>query len=140
MGLYRKRGRRSLLQLALDNLGWSALIKGDHQRSVALFQESLELCKDLGDKRGGSESIEGLACVAGAGGEATRAARLFGVAEALREATGYQLGTRARSRTEPYLAGARAQVDEAAWSAAWEKGRSMEFEDAVIYALEGPNG
>jgi hypothetical protein len=138
--LYRKRGRRSLLQAALDNLGWSALIKGDYQRSVALFEESLVLCKDLGDKLGGSESIEGLACVAGAGGEATRAARLFGSAEALREATGYQLGTRARSRTEPNLAAARAQVDEAAWSAAWEKGRSMEFEDAVIYALEGPNG
>jgi predicted ATPase len=139
VGLYRKRGRRSLLQLALDNLGWSALIKGDHQRSEALFEESLVLCKDLGDKLGGSESIEGLACVAGAGGEATRAARLFGAAEALREATGYQLGTRARSRTEPYLAAARAQVDEAAWSAAWEKGRSMKFEDAAVYAMEDPN-
>jgi predicted ATPase/class 3 adenylate cyclase len=139
VGLYRKRGRKSLLQAALDNLGWSALIKGDHQRSEALFEESLVLCKDLGDKLVGSESIEGLACVAGAGGEAERAARLFGAAEALREATGYQLGARARSRTEPYLAAACAQVDEAAWSAAWDKGRSMEFEDAVIYALEDSN-
>ncbi len=138
--LYRKRGRKSLLQAALDNLGWSALIKGNHQRSEALFEESLVLCKDLGDKLVGSESIEGLACVAGAGGEAERAAKLFGAAEALREATGYQLGTRARSRTESYLATARAQVDVATWSAAWEKGRSMEFEDAVIYALGDHNG
>ena len=41
---------------------------------------------------------------------------------------------------EPYLAAARSLVDEAAWSAAREKGRSMEFEDAAIYALEDSSG
>ena len=133
--LYRKRGRSSLLQAALDNLGWSALIEGDHRRSDDLFVESLLLCKDLGDKLVGSESIEGLACVAGAGGQAERAARLFGAAEALREAAGYQLGTRARSLREPYLAAARHQMDETAWATAWGNGRSMAFEDAVAYAL-----
>ena len=138
--LYRKRGRRGALQVALDNLGWAALIRGDHQRAEALFEESLVLCRELGDKLSGSESIEGLACAAGARGEAERAARLFGAAEALREEAGYQQPTRARSLREPYLAAARSRVDEATWTAAWEKGRSMEFEDAMVYALEDTNG
>ena len=113
---------------------------GDHERAEALHEESLVLCRELGDKLIGSESLEGLACAAGAKGEAERAARLFGAAEALREAVGYQQAPRERALREPYLAAARSRVDEAAWAAAWEEGRSMEFEDAVVYALEDPDG
>jgi len=136
VGLYRKRRRGSLLQAALDNLGWSALIERDHQRSEDLFVESLVLSKDLGDKLVGSESIEGLACASGVGGEPERAASLFGAAEALREAAGYQQATRAHSLREPYLTDARSRVGEAAWTTAWEKGRSMTFEAAIAYALQ----
>jgi predicted ATPase/DNA-binding SARP family transcriptional activator/DNA-binding CsgD family transcriptional regulator len=133
--LYRGRGRKGDLQIVLDNLGWSTLIKGDHQRSEPLFTESLLLCKDLGDTITGSESIEGLACAAVTDREVERAARLFGAAQALREAAGYQLATRARSLREPYLTAARSQVSEAVWTTVWESGRSMTFEEAVGYAL-----
>ena len=84
----------------------------------------------------GLESIEGLACVAGAGGAAERAARLLGAAEALREAAGYQQATRTRALREPYVTAARARTDEKAWTTAWEEGRSMTFEEAIAYALE----
>jgi hypothetical protein len=124
------------LQVALDNLGWSELIEGDHERSEALFEECLVLCRDLGDKLNGSESMEGLACAVGARGEAGRAARLFGAAEALREVAGYQQATRARSLREPFLAVARSRIGEARWTKAWESGRSMTFEDTIAYALE----
>jgi predicted ATPase/class 3 adenylate cyclase len=134
--LYRKRGRRSQLQAALDILGWSALISDDHQKAEALHEESLLLCRELGDRLIGSESLEGLACIAAGGGGAERAARLFGAAEALREAAGYQQAPRARSLREPYLAAARSEVGETAWVEAWEEGRSMTFEEAIAYALE----
>jgi tetratricopeptide (TPR) repeat protein len=138
--LFRKQGRRSHLRYVLDNLGWVALLQRDHGRAEALYQENLVLCRELGDRLTASDSLEGLACTAGAEGDAERAARLIGAAEALHEATGYQPAPRDRSLQEPYLAAARAQVDEAAWSAAREKGRSMEFEDVVVYALEMPHG
>jgi hypothetical protein len=112
------------------------LVRGDHQRAEALHEESLMLCKDLGDKLIGSESIEGLACSAAARGEAERATTLFGAAEALREAVGYQQAPRDHSQRERYLAAARSRVGEAAWAAAWDVGRSMAFEDAITYALE----
>ena len=134
--LFRKQGRRGDLQYALVNLGWAALLQGDNERAEASYEECLVLCRELGDRLTASESFEGLACSAGARGEASRASVLFGAAEALREATGYQLAPRDRSLLEPYLIAAHAQVGEAAWSAAREKGRSMEFEDAVVYALE----
>jgi non-specific serine/threonine protein kinase len=138
--MYRKRGRRGLLQIALDNLGWAALIRGDHQKAEALHVESLVLCRELGDKLIGLESIEGLACVAGAGGAAERAARLLGAAEALREAAGYQQATRTRALREPYVTAARTRTGEEAWTTAWEEGRSMSFEEAIAYALERDAG
>ena len=136
VALYQGRGRKGTLHVALDNLGWSALIEGDHVRSEAHFEESLVLCRDLGDKLSGSESLDGFACAAGAKGEAERAARLFGAAEVLREASGYRQATRSRALREPYLTAARSRIGEARWTTAWENGRSMTFEDAIAYALE----
>src|SRR5215204_1026539 len=133
--LYRKRGHRGGLQAALDNLGWAALVGGDHERARALHQESLALSRELGDKYTASESLEGLACSAGAKGEVERAGRLFGAAEALREAVGYEQTHKERALREPYLATARSRLGEAPWARAWERGRSMAFEDAIAYAL-----
>jgi predicted ATPase len=138
--LFRKRGRRGGLQHTLDNLGWATLLQGDYERAETLHEQSLRVSQDLGDKLVASDSLEGLACTAGAQGESERSAILFGAAERLRETEGYQQAPRDRSLREPYLAAAHAQVGEAAWSAAWEKGRSMEFEVAVVYALEKPHG
>jgi tetratricopeptide (TPR) repeat protein len=138
--LFRKRGRRGGLQHALDNLGWATLLQGDYERAETLHKQSLRVSQDLGDELIASESLEGLACTAGAQREAERSAILFGAAEGLREAEGYQQAPRDQSLREPYLAAARSLVGETAWGAAWKKGRSMQFEDAIVYALEVSNG
>ena len=138
--LFRKQGRRGDLQYVLVNLGWVALLQGDHERAEALYKESLVLCRELGDRLTASENLDGLACSAGERGDGGRAARLFGAAEGLREATGYQQAPRDRSLREPYLEDVHEQVGEAAWSAAREAGRSLTFEDAIAYALEVSNG
>jgi predicted ATPase/DNA-binding SARP family transcriptional activator/DNA-binding CsgD family transcriptional regulator len=133
--LYRERGYKAGFQFTLDNLGWAALLGGDHERAKAAYEESLVVCKELGDKMVASESLEGLACVAGTRGEAEQAARLFGAAEALREAVGYQHMLEEDALREPYLAGASSQLDEATWEAAFAEGQAMELEEAVEYAL-----
>ena len=81
----KNSGYKRSLDLALDNLGWAALLQGDHDRSRPFYEESLVVCKDLGDKAVASESLDGMACVAGTKGGVERAARLFGAARALRE-------------------------------------------------------
>ena len=134
-GLCRERGYKNGLQHALDHLGWAALLGGDHEGAKAAYEESLVVCKELGDKMIASESLEGLACVAATRGEAEQAARLFGVAEALREAVGYQHMPEEDALREPYLAGASSQLGEAAWEAELVEGRTMELEEAVEYAL-----
>jgi hypothetical protein len=95
--LFREHGYKGVLEFALDNLGWVALLSGDHQRAKVLHEESLALCRELGDRYIAPESLEGLACIAVTDGEVECAARLFGAAEALREAVGYQQAPRERS-------------------------------------------
>ena len=94
------------------------------------------MCRELGDKLIGSESLEGLACAAAARGEDERSARLFGTASTL----GYQQAPAERALREPYLADARSRLEETAWKVAWAEGRAITFEEAVSYALEGEAG
>ena len=133
--LYRERGNRGHLQYALDNLGWAALMRGNLQQAEELHRESLALSRQLGDKLVAAEALEGLACSASARGEAERVARLFGAAEAQREAVGYRQEPREHALRQPYLVAARPRLSKARWDAAWAEGRQLGFEEAIAYAL-----
>jgi len=132
VALYREQGYRyARLEFPVDNLGWAALLRGDEAQAQTLHQESLVLCRELGNKRIAAESLEGLACAAGARGDTERSARLFGAADALRLALGITQLPEERALREPHLTTARSQPNEAAW----EEGNKMTFEEAIRYAL-----
>jgi predicted ATPase/DNA-binding SARP family transcriptional activator/DNA-binding CsgD family transcriptional regulator len=134
--LFRDRGYKGGgLELVLDNLGLAALLQGDHERARTSYEESLVLCKELGNMWIASESLEGMACISAAEGTSERAARLFGATETLREAVGYQQIPEEDAWREPYLAAARSRLDEASWQEAWAEGRAMSMEQAIEYAL-----
>jgi len=123
-------------------LGWVALKQGDVEQAVSCFTQGLMAFQAFGDKQNIVRHIEGLAASsAKAQGQAVlvtqRAARLFGAASALRDAIGMHLSVADRSLYEPYLAAARAQLDEATFAAAWAEGEAMTLEHAIAYALEG---
>ncbi len=65
-----------------------------------------------------------------------RAARLFGAAEALREAIATPLSPVDRSAQEQAVANVRAHLDVATFAAAWAEGRAMTLEQATSYALD----
>ena len=72
--------------------------------------------------------LEGLAGVAGATGQPERAARLFGVSTALRDAIGTPLPPAERISYERSMTDVRAQLGEAAFAAAWAEGRATPLE------------
>lgn len=124
-----------LLSRPLDNLGWAALLGDELGRAKAQFAENLAFFKELGDKKSLLMSLEGLACVAGAEGEAMRAARLFGAAETLMEAIRYRLVPQERAVLEPYQASVRSRLGEAVWEEAVAEGGALELDQATAYAL-----
>src|SRR5215218_7352129 len=120
--LSRNRGYGANLARALNCLGWATLLGGDHERAAHWYEQSLAMYKEPGDKMIAAESLEGLACVAGARGESRLSARLFGAVEA----AGFGHAPGQRALREPYLAAA------ATWQAAYAEGRSTSV-DSTIY-------
>jgi DNA-binding NarL/FixJ family response regulator len=95
-----------------------------------LYQQSLALTLELGDRFIMPFNLEGLAGVLMTQGELTGAVQLWGAAEELREATGVPLHPVDRAGYEQAVATARAQLGEQAFAAAWAAGRRMTPEQA----------
>ena len=70
-----------------SSLGTIAHGQADHGRAAELFEESLILCEELGDKRRFAQVSEDMAAVRAACGQPELATRLW-TAEALREEIG----------------------------------------------------
>ena len=125
-----------IIPTALINLGLAVLSLGEHDRAMGSFDEALAMSKNLGRKPQVIEALEGMASLAGAVGDASRAAHLWGAAEAAREATdiiAFSPGEWVLH--EPHLVAARSRLGEAAWEEALVEGRAMTLEEAAEYAL-----
>ena len=96
-----------------------------------MFRESLSLLVQLGDKLVIAGNLEGLANALASGAPA-RSARLYGAAEAIREA----IGVPRVAIEQRHVAPGCAELGEEAWQAAQAAGRAMTLEQAVAYALE----
>ena len=80
--------------------------------------------------------LAGLAQVAGAAGDAEGAARLFGAAEALRQAIGAPIHPPESALYESCIEAVRCRLGRQAFEAAWAEGRALSLEQAVAFALE----
>jgi hypothetical protein len=112
-----------------------ALLQNNPRRATELYEESLALAWDTRVKPIILPTLEGYACVAGARGEAKRAAQLWGAAQSL-EAEGIPRDTDWLEEADERMSAVRSGMGERAWEEAWRKGREMMLEEAVSYALE----
>ena len=127
----REQGNTLFTFVALINLGLAAHEHGDHEGAGAALREGLALGWEIGDKLGVIETLEGIAGLAGVRGEDYRAARLWGAAQAWREATGAQLADADRALNQPHLDAARSRLGDATWEELLAEGRSMTLERAM---------
>src|ERR687890_406021 len=140
---------------SLSNLATVSHSQGDSERATELYEESMDLLQDdLGtaaDLYGESLSLsweiglnplvqsalEGVACLAGAKGEAERAARLWGAAQVLLEAKDIPRDPDFLAEADTRISAVRIGMGEEVWEQAWRRGRAMTLDEAVSYALEG---
>ena len=123
----------------MGHLGRVAYLQGDLARAAALLAESLAAqARVRFGGHAGADSLEWLGALAGARGQPARAARLFGAAAALRRRAGVARYAPEEPAYARDVAAARAQVDAAAFAAAWAEGEALPLEQAVAAALEEP--
>lgn len=122
---------------ALVNMGHVAYRKGEHARARGLFQESLRLYNELGNKAFIAECLEGLSAVAAVFDEPTRAAKLWGAAQALVAVTGAVTDPVMRPKYERALDVSRTSGVREAFADALGEGERMGVDRAVEEALVG---
>ena len=132
--LLEEIGDRRGIAVALLDLGRVARAQGNQARAAALLTDGLDLCRETGDRAELAACLEGLAGVATALGRAAAAGRLFGAAEALREAIETPLPATYRADYERDVAAARAQLPGDAFATAWAAGRGRPLEQVILEA------
>ena len=135
LALARRAGDALGIELLLLGLGLAALGQDEYGRARELCAEALKLSQRLDYRHSTAASLHILASVAGSERQPVRAARLWGAAEALREAIGTGLSPVEQAYYARHIAAARSRLDEEAWQAAWAEGRMLTPEEAVEYGL-----
>jgi len=131
IALFREIGSRWSLAWSLSILAKVKAQQGDDATAYNRFEESLAIAREDGDLFNTAFALEGLARLFAAQGQPTRAARLWGEAEILRERMGILLLPVERNGYEQAVAAAHAQLGERAFATAWAAGRSMTPEQAL---------
>ena len=122
--------------LILGNSGAVRIEQGNYQEARDLIRQALHISRQLNDKRIIASLLELLADLASLEcHEHAQAARLMGAAEALRDSIFAPIEPLDRLRHDHEIERLCANLDEAAFAAAWTEGRLMTLEQAIEYAL-----
>jgi predicted ATPase/DNA-binding SARP family transcriptional activator/DNA-binding CsgD family transcriptional regulator len=135
LAIAQKVGNKRYVAACHLSLGVAATLRGDPEWANALIREALVTFLELENRGDIAESLESLAGAVGLLGENVRAARLWGAAAALREATGWHWWAAERRLLEPQLIAARSRMGETEWEAAFAEGKAMDLQEAAEYAL-----
>jgi tetratricopeptide (TPR) repeat protein len=108
----------------------------DWERAEALYRETLAIRHKLGNRRGATTCLEGLASVAAAKSQPESAAQLFGAAEAQRLVMDTPLPPIEQICYQQNIDLLRTALGESPLASAWAVGRAMPLEQAVTLALE----
>jgi predicted ATPase/class 3 adenylate cyclase/DNA-binding CsgD family transcriptional regulator len=125
-------GYPNLAAALRENLGFVDLVDADPRNARRLFLDSLATARITGVKSSYSRgALLGLALAAGADGDPTVAATLHGVADehAGRAFAGIEVGLRDRDHAR-----LRATLGDAAFEAAYARGRTLSQADAITLA------
>lgn len=139
--LARTAGLTGAVAWSLKRLGEVALVEGNYARAREQIEQSLLLFEGLDDQLGLTEGLRSLAEVAC--GQAQRghdqrlsawATRLFGAADALHSAGGFQMPVYQQIQYERAVSATRARLDAGQFAALWAEGQAMPMQEALTYA------
>ncbi|MDQ3411141.1 MAG: LuxR C-terminal-related transcriptional regulator [Chloroflexota bacterium] len=122
IALFRQEGLTYGAARTSSQLAEISLRRGDLARAAALWREWLNLGWDYWGLRW---SLEGVAAIAVASGEAESAARLLGAAEAHRERSGMVIPPSQVPEYERIVSVVRSALGAATLAAAWDEGRLL---------------
>lgn len=134
--LWRDLGSTRGVSNSLLNLGRVQAAQKDNSVATRLYHEALLLMRALGDQRGLAFCLEGMAGLAVAGGHATHAVQLCGVAARLRTEVGAPAPPPERRPIEQTITAARSILGDAAFAAAWAQSQTLSVDQTITLVQE----
>ena len=131
----REGGMR--VDVPIDAEARLARAQGDLERAEALHHEALTAALDAQSVLIVPSQLEALAGLAGLAESFGEAGRLFGAAEAARDAHGLARPVVDQQGYEADVERVRAALPEGEFRAAWAQGRALSLDEAVVYASRG---
>ena len=122
-------------QVVQSELGHIARHTGNLGEAKAIYQETIRSWQDSGNRGAIANQLECFAFMAITEEEPYRAARLFGVAEALRDKAQSPMTDFERIEYDQSVSQLRAMLAEAEFNSLWAEGKSMTMEQAIRLAL-----
>jgi predicted ATPase len=135
LALSREIGDRYREFFMYVNLGFTAEHKGEHQKALSLTRQGIVLARQMEMDYCLPCAFAALAGPLCSLREAPKAATLLGAAAATGEQLGVVLQPSDQVEIDCYETAIRAQLDESAFTAAWEAGRALALEEVVALAM-----
>ncbi len=135
----RELGARSGVAIVLVNLGGLCCDQGDYDAARDYLVNCLKLCQQLNPIYITPAALAGMATLYRAQGQAERAVRFFAAFQALSESISYSVPPRDQEKWDSALAAFHSTLGEEAFASAWEQGRAMTLDQAVVAALDDEN-
>jgi predicted ATPase/class 3 adenylate cyclase len=136
----RQVGDRQGMAFAMSHLARLLRQRGENAQAVSLFIQSARISQDIGDDARRAESLEGLARVVVELGAAPDAARLLGLADAVRQHSASPRLAVHQPRYERDLAMIEAAVGADRLMALISEGAAVAQDDLLLRLLNGANG
>jgi non-specific serine/threonine protein kinase len=136
--LLRQRAYGSWWRLGetLRQLGDVARAQGDEAGALAHYQESVSVAKEHGGRNFLAASLVSIAMLESDRGNAFRAARLLGAADALGQQLGFSIDRWGRLRYEAIIEHLQQALPDGAFQDAWDSGAALSFDGAITEVLD----
>jgi len=128
-------GSGGMVLVARSDLAHALRRSGLIDEAEAVYRETLHAWQHAGNRGATANQLESFAFIAVGKEEATRAARLFGAAEAIREAAEAPMLPYERAEYDVAVARLRDLADASSIDSAWSDGRRLTPDEAVALAL-----
>jgi predicted ATPase/class 3 adenylate cyclase len=135
LALSRDLTDRRNVAKALYGLGDVARARGDLADAAARYSEGLTMAAEYGFRWLAALFLERLAGLMTSAGSPEQSARLFGAADALRQAIGAPMPAYFRALYDDDLAALRTRLDLGTLETAWEDGRELTVETVLAAAV-----
>jgi predicted ATPase/serine/threonine protein kinase len=136
LAIARQESSKYLIPVYTFNLAAVACLQEDYQSARSYALESLEVSEELEDKISIGDALNVFGALAVKAGRMEKSAQFYGAAQAIYEATGFELERVDREFIARYTEEAQAAIGSEAFDAALAEGRSMKMKKAIALARE----